>query len=81
MTLVRTFLTRVSCLTTCGLRLEQRNQPNGSELHTPRASNPVTREALGQEMLRAYRMFGIFAHEDPIRAVVQTPQVGAWLSH
>jgi flavorubredoxin len=30
----------------------------------------VTSEDLGQEMLQAYRMYGIFAHEDPVRAAV-----------
>jgi flavorubredoxin len=32
---------------------------------------PITRENLAPEMLNAYRMWGIFAHEDPVRAVAQ----------
>jgi flavorubredoxin len=31
----------------------------------------VTSENLAGEMLEAYRMYGIFAHEDPVRAVVR----------
>ena len=30
----------------------------------------MTSENLSQEMLAAYRTFGIFAHEDPVRTVV-----------
>jgi flavorubredoxin len=36
----------------------------------PGEQPPVTAENLAREMLRAYRMYGIFAHEDPVRAVV-----------
>lgn len=36
----------------------------------PGEQPPVTGETLGQEMLEAYRTYGIFAHEDPVRAVV-----------
>jgi flavorubredoxin len=32
---------------------------------------PVVRENLGAEMVAAYRAMGIFAHEDPVRAVAQ----------
>jgi len=32
---------------------------------------PVTTENLAAEMLEAYRLYGIFAHEDPVRAVVR----------
>jgi hypothetical protein len=32
---------------------------------------PVTSENLAGEMLEAYRLYGIFAHEDPVRAVVR----------
>jgi flavorubredoxin len=34
----------------------------------PGEQPPVTSENLAAEMLDAYRMFGIFAHEDPVRA-------------
>jgi flavorubredoxin len=36
----------------------------------PGEQPPVTSENLAQEMLEAYRMYGIFAHEDPVRAAV-----------
>ncbi len=32
---------------------------------------PVTTENLAHEMLEAYRLYGIFAHEEPVRAVVR----------
>ena len=32
---------------------------------------PVSTENLAAEMLEAYRLYGIFAHEDPVRAVVR----------
>ncbi len=32
---------------------------------------PVTSENLSAEMIEAYRRYGIFAHEDPVRAVVR----------
>jgi flavorubredoxin len=32
---------------------------------------PVTSENLTEEMLEAYRMYGIFAHEDPVREVAR----------
>jgi flavorubredoxin len=35
----------------------------------PGEQPPVTREDLSAEMVEAYRFFGIFAHEDPVRAV------------
>lgn len=37
----------------------------------PGEQPPVTDENLAQEMLAAYRMAGIFAHEDPVRDVVR----------
>ena len=37
----------------------------------PGEQPPVTSENLAHEMLGAYRMYGIFAHEDPVRAVVR----------
>jgi flavorubredoxin len=37
----------------------------------PGEQPPVTSENLAHEMLRAYRMYGIFAHEDPVRAAVK----------
>lgn len=36
----------------------------------PGEQPPVTSEDLSQEMLDAYRTYGIFAHEDPVRTVV-----------
>jgi hypothetical protein len=37
----------------------------------PGEQPPVTSENLSDEMLEAYRMYGIFAHEDPVRAVTE----------
>jgi flavorubredoxin len=37
----------------------------------PGEQPPVTSEDLTTEMLEAYRMFGIFAHEEPVRAVAR----------
>jgi len=37
----------------------------------PGEQPPVTAENLAREMLGAYRQYGIFAHEDPVRAVVR----------
>lgn len=37
----------------------------------PGEQPPVTGENLTREMLEAYRAFGIFAHEDPVRAVAR----------
>jgi flavorubredoxin len=37
----------------------------------PGEQPPVSSENLSREMLHAYRMYGIFAHEDPVRAVVR----------
>jgi flavorubredoxin len=37
----------------------------------PGEQPPVTSENLTEEMLAAYRMYGIFAHEDPVRAVAR----------
>ncbi len=37
----------------------------------PGEQPPVTTENLAAEMLEAYRLYGIFAHEDPVRAVVR----------
>jgi flavorubredoxin len=37
----------------------------------PGEQPPVSSENLTREMLEAYRMYGIFAHEDPVRAVVR----------
>ena len=37
----------------------------------PGEQPPVTSENLAQEMLDAYRTYGIFAHEDPVRAAVR----------
>ncbi len=37
----------------------------------PGEQPPVTAENLAEEMLEAYRLYGIFAHEDPVRAVVR----------
>jgi flavorubredoxin len=47
----------------------------------PGEQPPVTSDDLSHEMLQAYRMFGIFAHEDPVRAVVrQIDQLGpTWI--
>ena len=37
----------------------------------PGEQPPVTTENLAHEMLQAYRLYGIFAHEDPVRAVAR----------
>jgi flavorubredoxin len=37
----------------------------------PGEQPPLTTENLAAEMLEAYRLYGIFAHEDPVRAVVR----------
>jgi hypothetical protein len=37
----------------------------------PGEQPPVTTENLAGEMLEAYRLYGIFAHEDPVRTVVR----------
>jgi flavorubredoxin len=37
----------------------------------PGEQSAVTSENLAGEMLEAYRMYGIFAHEDPVRTVVR----------
>jgi flavorubredoxin len=37
----------------------------------PGEQPPLTTENLAAEMLTAYRLFGIFAHEDPVRAAVR----------
>jgi flavorubredoxin len=37
----------------------------------PGEQPPVTTENLAHDMLQAYRLYGIFAHEDPVRAVVR----------
>ncbi len=37
----------------------------------PGEQPPVTTENLAAEMLEAYRLYGIFAHEDPVRDVVR----------
>ncbi len=51
---------------------EKTNSLFPSDLFLQPGEQPaVTRENLAQEMLAAYRMFGIFAHEDPVRAVVR----------
>ena len=43
-----------------------------SDLYLQPGEQPaVTDENLADDMLRAYRTFGIFAHEDPVRAVVR----------
>ncbi len=43
-----------------------------SDLYLQPGEQPaVTRENLAEEMLGAYRSYGIFAHEDPVRAVAR----------
>jgi hypothetical protein len=37
----------------------------------PGEQPPVTTDNLAHEMLQAYRLYRIFAHEDPVRAVVR----------
>jgi flavorubredoxin len=51
---------------------EKTNSLFPSDLYLQPGEQPaVTAENLADEMLEAYRTFGIFAHEDPVRAVVQ----------
>jgi flavorubredoxin len=51
---------------------EMTNSVFPSDLYLqPGEQPPVTSENLADEMLEAYRMYGIFAHEDPVRAVVR----------
>ena len=53
-----------------------------SDLYLQPGEQPtVTSENLADEMLRAYRTFGVFAREDPVRAVARAdreaePRVG-----
>ncbi|MGH2872520.1 MAG: hypothetical protein ACRDL5_08660 [Solirubrobacteraceae bacterium] len=50
---------------------EKTNSLFPSDLYLQPGEQPaVTTENLADEMLEAYRTFGIFAHEDPVRAVV-----------
>lgn len=50
---------------------EKTNSVFPSDLYLQPGEQPaITRENLADEMLEAYRTFGIFAHEDPVRAVV-----------
>ena len=50
---------------------EETNSLFPSDLFIQPGEQPaVTGENLAGEMLEAYRMYGIFAHEDPVRAVV-----------
>lgn len=51
---------------------EKTNSLFPSDLYLQPGEQPaVTSENLADEMLEAYRMYGIFAHEDPVRAVVR----------
>jgi flavorubredoxin len=51
---------------------EKTNSLFPSDLYLqPGEQPPVTSDNLAAEMLEAYRMYGIFAHEDPVRAVVR----------
>jgi flavorubredoxin len=51
---------------------ETTNSVFPSDLYLQPGEQPaVSRDNLAEEMLAAYRMFGIFAHEDPVRAVVR----------
>jgi flavorubredoxin len=51
---------------------EKTNSLFPSDLFLQPGEQPsVTSENLAGEMLEAYRMYGIFAHEDPVRAVVR----------
>lgn len=51
---------------------DQTNSLFPSDLYLQPGEQPaVISENLSDEMLEAYRMFGIFAHEDPVRAVVR----------
>jgi hypothetical protein len=42
-----------------------------SDLYLQPGEQPATNDNLADEMLGAYRLFGIFAHEDPVRAVAR----------
>jgi flavorubredoxin len=49
---------------------EKTNSVFPSDLYLQPGEQPeITSENLADEMLEAYRMYGIFAHEDPVRAV------------
>ena len=51
---------------------EKTNSLFPSDLYLqPGEQPPVTNQNLAVEMLGAYRLFGIFAHEDPVRDVVR----------
>jgi flavorubredoxin len=51
---------------------ERTNSVFPSDLYLqPGEQPPLTSDNLAREMLEAYRTFGIFAHEDPVRAVVR----------
>jgi flavorubredoxin len=51
---------------------EKTNSLFPSDLYLQRGEQPaVTNENLAGEMLAAYRMYGIFAHEDPVRGVAR----------
>jgi flavorubredoxin len=51
---------------------ETTNSVFPSDLYLQPGEQPaVSSENLAEEMLAAYRMYGIFAHEDPVRAVVR----------
>jgi flavorubredoxin len=51
---------------------EKTNSLFPSDLYLQPGEQPaVTGENLANEMLEAYRLFGIFAHEDPVRTVVR----------
>ena len=51
---------------------EKTNSLFPSDLYLqPGEQPPVTNDNLAEEMLGAYRMYGIFAHEDPVRDVVR----------
>lgn len=51
---------------------ERTNSLFPSDLFLQPGEQPaVTAENLAAEMLKAYRLYGIFAHEDPVRAVVR----------
>lgn len=51
---------------------ERTNSLFPSDLYLQPGEQPaVSNENLANEMIEAYRMFGIFAHEDPVRAVAR----------
>jgi flavorubredoxin len=51
---------------------ENTNSVFSSDLYLQPGDQPaVSDENLADEMLEAYRMYGIFAHEDPVRAVTR----------